>query len=396
MFMEQVRIVKEMREQDAKSGRTGELIRPRFMVWENVPGAFSSNKGQDFAAVLKEVVGVVEPEAPIVPMPKKGWPTSGCLMGDGWSVAWRVFDAQFWGVPQRRRRIALVADFGGRSAPEILFERKGVHWNSEEGGGEGGCVEPATTAGIDKAGQCFGHETGADRAVCGVDFYNYSITGSASKTLTVSATDSDHIPCILDMTHACDVIREGGDVSPTLQARMGTGGNQVPLVCYQRVTGSLMANTHPGGVTGQDAKNDMLITTGSADANKAVRRLTPLECERLQGLPDNWTDIGEYIDSKGKRKQSVDTVRYKAIGNSIALPSWTWVLQRLCKQIEHTSTMASLFDGIGAFPLIWERINGAGTCLWSSEIEEFPISVTQRRFGENAKLGGQNNAGRKQ
>lgn len=133
LYMEQIRAVKEMREYDRANGRTGEFIRPRYMVWENVPGAFSSNHGKDFAAVLEEAVRVVEPEAPPVPVPEKGWPTSGCLVGDGWSVAWRVLDAQFWGVPQRRRRIALVADFGGQSAPEILFVRKGLSGDSQPG-----------------------------------------------------------------------------------------------------------------------------------------------------------------------------------------------------------------------------------------------------------------------
>lgn len=128
LFLEQIRIIKEMRAEDAKRGRTGKDIRPRFMVWENVPGAFSSNKGADFGAVLRETIKVVCEEAPTIPIPKNGWPTAGCLtdMGGQWSVAWRVFDAQFWGVPQRRRRIALVADFGGLSAPEILFERESV------------------------------------------------------------------------------------------------------------------------------------------------------------------------------------------------------------------------------------------------------------------------------
>ena len=111
------------------------MVKPRFLVWENVPGAFSSNKGRDFQAVLTEIVRIAEPEAPDVPLPDKGKrPKAGCLYDElgGWSVAWRVHDAQFWGVPQRRKRIALVADFGGLSAPEILFERKGLRWDSEQ------------------------------------------------------------------------------------------------------------------------------------------------------------------------------------------------------------------------------------------------------------------------
>ena len=115
----------------------------------------------------------------------------------------------------------------------------------------------------------------------------------------------------------------------------------------------------------------------------SVRRLTPLEHERLQGFPDGWTDIGEWTDTKGKiHKESTDTARYKALGNSIALPPWTYVLTKLSQHCGTDCTMASLFDGIGGFPLIWERINGQGACLWASEIEEFPIAVTKKRFLE--------------
>ena len=114
---------------------------------------------------------------------------------------------------------------------------------------------------------------------------------------------------------------------------------------------------------------------------RQVRRLTPLECERLQGYPDGWTDVGPWTDSAGKlHKESSDSARYKALGNSIALPPWSWVLKRLCACYERDATMASLFDGIGGFPLIWERLNGPGSCLWASEIEEFPIAVTKTRF----------------
>ena len=167
LFMDQVRIVKEMRAHDRATGRTGIYIRPRYMVWENVPGAFSSNGGKDFQAVLTEIVRIAEPTAPDVPMPDGRWPLAGCLVGNGWSMAWRVHDAQFWGktvysdgrvlvqgTPQRRRRLALVADFGGRSAPEILFERKslsrdseqsGEAWQGTAGDSEGGSDEPSHT-----------------------------------------------------------------------------------------------------------------------------------------------------------------------------------------------------------------------------------------------------------
>ena len=134
LFMEQIRIVKEMREHDKATGRTGEFIRPRYMVWENVLGTFSSNKGEDFRAVLEEVVKIVCKEIPSLPVFRGGWTHAGCLYDEmgKWSVAWRVHDAQFWGVPQRRKRLSLVADFGGLTAPEVLFERKGLSWDSAE------------------------------------------------------------------------------------------------------------------------------------------------------------------------------------------------------------------------------------------------------------------------
>lgn len=129
LFREQMRVVREMYE---KSGG----VCPRFMVWENVLGALSSNHGEDFREVLSECVKVCEKKAPYVPMPKDGkWPKSGVLYDDlgRWSIAWRVHDAQFWGVAQRRRRIALVCDFGGMSAPEVLFEPGGVQRNFDQG-----------------------------------------------------------------------------------------------------------------------------------------------------------------------------------------------------------------------------------------------------------------------
>ena len=142
LFMEQLRIIKEMRDESTRQLSSGgatvdiRFIQPRYMVWENVPGAFSSNKGEDFRCILEETAKVVC-ESASIPRPKGGWTPSGCIMGNGWSIAWRVHDAQFWGVPQRRKRIALVADFGGTSAPEILFEREGLSGDSETSRNEG-------------------------------------------------------------------------------------------------------------------------------------------------------------------------------------------------------------------------------------------------------------------
>ena len=126
LFMEAVRIIKEMRE--ATNG-----LYPRFALWENVPGAFSSNKGEDFRIVCEELIKIIEPRASMPSVPSKGWPYSDSYCGDGWSLAYRVFDAQYWGVPQRRRRIHLVVDFRGECAREILFEREGLRGYFAEG-----------------------------------------------------------------------------------------------------------------------------------------------------------------------------------------------------------------------------------------------------------------------
>ena len=130
-----------------------------------------------------------------------------------------------------------------------------------------------------------------------------------------------------------------------------------------------------GPLTAVDYKDPIKVSIGSI-----VRRLTPLECERLQGFPDGWTDIGEWTDSKGKKHKDVDSPRYKALGNSIALPFWEWMANRMVKHLDvDKPTMGSLFDGIGGFPLVFSR---AGCIpVWASEIEEFPIAVTKERFG---------------
>ena len=249
-----------------------------------------------------------------------------------------------------------------------------------------------------------------------------SIGYAEEQSPTLNAECGGNKPAVvaLDMSHACDVIRDCGEVSPSLQARMGTGGNQVPLT-YQAVTGTLSPGAHAGSYNGQDAYKDMLVCGensqqafaqkrfaeydraenavslrasggdyggGSeclvARQNMVVRRLTPLECERLQGYPDGWTNIGEWRDSKGKLRKPSDSPRYKALGNSIALPFWDFLAKRISAQYLRPVTMGSLFDGIGGFPLVFERHNGKGTARWASEIEEFPIAVTKLKFGEEA------------
>ena len=405
LFMEQVRIVKEMRAKEIEDGRTAESVRPRWMVWENVPGAFSSNGGKDFQAVLTEIVRIVNPECPDVPMPKDGkWSKAGCLYDElgRWSVAWRVHDAQFWGVPQRRKRIALVADFGGMCATEVLFERKGLSGDSIQGNQEreasSGCakngfgksIKTSFSAGFkprngaktytigygeevsltintdgNYSALAFQGSAGAEASlqlgenisptlnvtkcamVLGADSYNQTLTGNESKTLNSIRSDSDHVPVVISSSNTNATVRND-DVCPSLLSRAGTGGNNTPIA-----------------------------TCGST-----VRRLTPVECERLQGYPDGWTDIGEWIDTNGTKHKDADSPRYKALGNSIATPFWFYLLRRISATYERPATLGSLFDGIGGFPYCWERCNGKGTAVWASEIEEFPIAVTKIRFPE--------------
>lgn len=133
-------------------------------------------------------------------------------------------------------------------------------------------------------------------------------------------------------------------------------------------------------ILGTSYKEPPAIIGGGGDMDKVVRRLTPLECERLQGYPDGWTNIGEWIDTKGKLHKDSDSPRYKALGNSIALPFWEWMAGRMVKYIDHEPTMGSLFDGIGGFPLVYSRCGCRP--VWASEIEEFPIAVTKIRFPE--------------
>ena len=471
LFMEQIRLVKEMRKQDAErnraDGRADRPVRPRYMVWENVPGAFSSNKGKDFAAVLEETIRIAEPEAPDVPVPPKGWSNAGAIVGDGWSIAWRTHDAQHWGVPQRRKRISLIADFGGKSAPEILFECQSLPRNTEPSGEERkgpsegtqgstsyavrktldalNCGYPACNQGgmavvaienhpadsrvkiSDKdlcqsltsrmgtgggnvpmvmsfepgimsrdGGHYYEDVCGTLRAnmgdnqfaVCGMDGYNGALTGDVSSTLGVNCGMTTGRNGVIQSytqgsfgkyIEGCGTLRaNGGDIGGGSENLVV---NDVCLGNGQETVGTLMACAS----TKQWLGNQEAFSGSYHVINKAiksVRRLTPLECERLQGFPDGWTDIGEWIDSKGKKHDSSDSARYKALGNSIALPFWRFLCKRISAQYARKATMASLFDGIGGFPLVWEEWNGKGSAVWASEIEEFPIAVTKYHFKE--------------
>lgn len=185
LFMEAIRIIKEMR---VKTNG----IYPRFAVWENVPGAFSSNRGEDFRLVLEEFIRISEPNAVMPAVPQAGWAYADCINGDGWSVAYRTFDAQYWGVPQRRRRIYLVADFRGGRAGEILFKREGLRGHTAQSGTQG-----------QETARCAKNSVGT--AIGGVDRYNQSFLSGLAQTLRASG---------------------GGDCTPTVLA-------PVAVYCHQ-------------------------------------------------------------------------------------------------------------------------------------------------------------------
>lgn len=499
LFLDAARIIKEMR--IATNG-----MYPTFAVWENVPGAFSSNGGEDFRAVLEELASVEQPDASIPRPPKGGrWNKAGAIAGNGWSLAWRQLDAQYWGVPQRRKRIALVANFGGQRAGEILFEREGlpghfdesVQTREEATGFAGNCpsgndsmvgeVIPINTQTATRY-KSLGERTGLGVGESGDPAYTlqathehgvcYCIQGNVADRLgstkmngagvaenvsyTLNTVDHHAVayaaesgenfqPVVLESNQAHATATQTG-ICPTLPASMGMGGGYIPMITDRKVfdargngdgkivptiTGdhqnritdytAIAVDLYNGTVTGDTAtsitcrsiashsgpqvmesygigngqahasvtkeKSGTLDTKHDAQAVAIehmelpkkiawiVRRLTPTECERLQGYPDDYTNIGDWTDSKGKKHKYADSPRYKALGNSIALPQWFWLVQKMRPYLKEKPTLGSLFDGLGGFPLVWQRVYGEGTARWASEIEEFPMAVTKRRFG---------------
>lgn len=306
------------------------------------------------------------------------------------------------GTPQEKYSLSAKACQGilwraerrGKDLPETL---KAVllmqSENAERGWNKPSVVVPAVMCLNDQGGNVMG--------------VSHDVSG------TLRAQEHGHQPSILDMSHDCDVIRDCGEIAPCLQAGMGMGGNQVPLTYQMQGFGDYRAGevassckqrdfkdstdlvcsvdcrnfTEGGEINGtlqaKESGGQSLNLNNTGRQNMVVRRLTPMECERLQGYPDGWTDIGEWRDSKGKLRKPSDSPRYKALGNSIALPFWDFLAKRISAQYLRPVTMGSLFDGIGGFLLVFERHNGKGTARWASEIEEFPIAVTKLRFGED-------------
>lgn len=421
LFLDAARIIKEMR--TATNG-----MYPTFAVWENVPGAFSSNGGEDFRAVLEELARVEQPDVSIPRPSGRGgrWSKAGAIAGNGWSLAWRQLDAQYWGVPQRRKRIALVADFRGQRAAEILFERTSLSRNPDESIKTWEAftrTSGASVAGHDRifgAGNFATGETKSERA-------RRSLREGTGRVLEsdhreTSARCTEPVAYTLKIRSGCEGGGKGALWQTEKSATLSTLQDQTlfqPVVYDARGNGDgrtcpTITGDHENRITDYTAiaierktfneqsfshykESDKCSTLKAKAGNIGndsecliaekvirwiVRRLTPVECERLQGYPDDYANIGDWTDSKGKKHKYADSPRYKALGNSIALPQWFWLVQKMRPYLKEKPTLGSLFDGLGGFPLVWQRAYGDGTARWASEIEEFPMAVTKRRFGE--------------
>jgi len=297
LFMQGIRIIREMR--DATNGKY-----PSIILWENVPGAFSSNKGEDFRAVLEEI-GESK-----IPMPRSGrWATAGMVRTKTADIAWRVLDAQYWGVPQRRKRIFLVADFRGQRAGEILFEPESSNWHSAES--RKAREEAAATAGngVETTGYAL---TGYAKYIpgCGTLRSSGGDQGGGSETL-IAQYLTRRIGCRYDPETETLIPVTMREVSRTLRSNAGAP-KAVAFDCRnlveQEVSTPLQSKLN-GGYS--------LNFQNPVRVGYAVRRLTPLEAERLQGYPDGWTE-GES-----------DTQRYAAIGDSVAIPCVEWIMKRI-------------------------------------------------------------------
>lgn len=288
LFLEAIRIIKEMRE--ATNGGY-----PRYAVWENVPGAFSSNKGEDFRTVLDEFIKIVEKDAVMPDVPKAGWPYADCYSGNGWSLAYRVFDAQYWGVPQRRRRIYLVADFRGQRAGEILLKPEGLRRISAQSGTQG-----------QETARCAKNSVGT--AIGGVDRYNQSFLPGLAQTLRAPG---------------------GGDCTPTVLAPVGKEKTVAVPVHYivRRLTPTECARLQgfpdlwgyldkKESFTDEEYKFWLEVrNTYARINNKAVKDYT-----KAQML--SWYN-----------KLHSDSAEYKMWGNGIALPNALYVMQGIAEVV---------------------------------------------------------------
>lgn len=386
LFFEAIRIIKEMRARDRAAGRSDEHCRPRFAAWENVPGAFSSNGGDDFRAVLQAFCSIRGGHDHIVPRPPKGkWGNAGCIVGDGWSIAWRVYDAQYWpGTPQRRKRIYLIADFATGRAGEILFEREGLRGDYSQGGearegtasdAQGGagrgsaagfkanqgshaggigwqeglaCTLNADCPGLEPTvcyslkGNAIDRETRQNRrpwtervsytldatdrhGVVALDGRNMTGYSELSGTLSAKANGGQSLNCINPSVYDTTQI-----TSPLNYSNPKAGDACHPLAAQQNPP-LMVGNGQLNNITMDSVYNTLdcmhdqhaVMMAAQPPRKYTVRRLTPLECLRLQGYPDWWFD-----GVKGS-----DSAKYKACGNSLAIPCAADVMRRIAMEV---------------------------------------------------------------
>ena len=336
LFMEAIRIIDEMRE-----ATHGEY--PRFALFENVPGALSSAGGRDFAAVLQSFTKAK------IPMPYSGrWANAGMVRGGGVDLAWCVYDAQYFGTAQRRRRLFLVCDFAGKCAGEILFVPKSLRGYFEAGGtprqGLAAFAEsrPDTAGGeivvlndqggasltVERSGisPTLRSQTHGNLPVVAAGFDLQQITSKTNRSTlrpvqpTLCGTGQPHVVTMATGQANAEVL---ADIAPTLNCN-----HEQPLLVHPQIAGTLCASgaglSRPAGM---GSETDFCITSY---ADMIVRRLTPLECERLQGFPDFWTEQG------GGRSIS-DTSRYQMLGNSIAVPCVAYIMQGIYHALERSN-----------------------------------------------------------
>ncbi len=365
LFLEAIRIFKEMR--SATNG-----IYPNVVVWENVPGAYSSAKGEDFRKVLEELAGIAEPGVSI-PRPAKGkWQSCGCIMGDGYSIAWRTLDAQYWGVPQRRKRIFLVADFRGGRAPEILFKREGLSRDFKSCRKAGKGIAADNERNTDTSVGEFIPKTLKIRCGC----------GGGGKGALVQENKSATLSCNNDQilfTQASKKIIQIENISNTLVNGTNPGfhnaviydcrGNGDGITCptitgdhNNRITdysaiciaGNTIDRKIQNGGNGKGVLQNVSYTLNTVDRHAVmssidsppnidkmiVRRLMPVEEARLQGFPDWWC-----ADVPHK-----DTPEYRMWGNGVALPCVLYVMEGVAEALDtsllgtHMYTLALSFS----------------------------------------------------
>lgn len=431
LFMEAVRIIKEMR-------RATHGSYPVVVIWENVPGAFSSNGGEDFRAVLEELARVEEPDASI-PRPPRGGADGakpeqspemdGLWLGDSSTLnigecpreenvsllSWILqvdVPEKYYLSAKACRGILTRASRRGKKLQELLETAllEMIEWWASRGGQAYTLKIRSGCAGGGKGALVQTEKTGTLSTLQDQTLFQpvYCLAGNIIDRSETAGANGSGVK--ENQSYTLNTVDRPAVAYKVFDARGNGDGKTVPTITgdhESRVTDYTAIITERQTFSEQSysyyKKSDKCSTMKAKAGNVGngsecliaektihwiVRRLTPTECERLQGYPDGWTDIGEWTDTKGKKHKPADSPRYKALGNSIALPQWFWIAQKMKRYLPAGATLGSLFDGIGGFPLVWETTYGKGTARWASEIEEFPIAVTKRRFGNDSENEG--------